>query len=99
MVRLPRGLLGPGSLGPPHHIVFCLETKWAALFLGGVSFVPCGECPSVGKAPSLFEMPFALGSAVVIVILVNCYSCSFITGRGRGRKGAALVRLNFPAGF
>lgn len=97
MVKLPRGLLGPGSLGSPQHIVFCLDTKWAALFLGGVSFVPC--YPSVGKAPSLFEMHFALGSAVVIVILINCYSCSFITRRGRGRKGAALVGLNFPAGF
>lgn len=86
--KLPGGLLGPGSLGSPHHLVFCLETIWAALVLGDVSFVPCGECRSVGKAPSLFEMLFALGSAVIIVILVNCYSCSFITRRGRGRKRA-----------
>lgn len=97
--KLPRGLLGPGSLRSPHHIVFCLETTWAARFLGGVYFVPWGESPSVSKALSLFEMLFALGSAVVIVILVNCYSSSFIMGSGTGRKGAALLGLNFPAGF
>lgn len=47
----------------------------------------------------LFEMLFALGSAVVIVSTVNCYFCSSIARRGTGRKAAVLVELNFPAGL
>lgn len=97
MVRIPGGIVRPWFLGLSSP--YCLLSGGPALYLGGLPFVLCGEYPSVGKAPYLFEMLFALGSAVVFVILANCYSCSFISGRGTGKNGATLVGLNFSTGF
>lgn len=97
--------------GPSSQGVCWVLVPWALLTILSFVWRPHGqhyfweaflffpEHPSVGKGPSHFEMLFALGSVVLIVILVNCYSCSFIMGRGTGRKGAALVGLSFPAAF
>lgn len=53
----------------------------------------------VGREPS-FCILFAINTAVVIAILVDCYLvispyCSSITERGRG-KGSGLFGVQFP---